>query len=206
MDKGHLRLPADLVHRPGQAEGGRFIAPPAETPLILVGRDGRQGAWCWRRMLRLRQRALARRCMPATNGPGAGPGRLVIQDADPAGDAEALSIGWRCGCSGRFHAPIIAADAPNGIRHRTPPARITCMATKLRCLPRCSRSSAASVFASAPPSPTAGARPMPSRASALGPATCPSRARPRAMSLPFRLAPRARYGWRPPGARLRAHR
>jgi hypothetical protein len=25
-DKGHLRLPADLVHRPGQAEGGRHSA------------------------------------------------------------------------------------------------------------------------------------------------------------------------------------
>src|ERR1700719_1843752 len=86
------------------------IAPPLETPLILVGRDGR------RRVVlgadAAAQAAGLRVGMPATKAQALVQG-LVIQDADPAGDAEALDrlALWML----RRFAPIIAADAPNGI-------------------------------------------------------------------------------------------
>jgi protein ImuB len=98
-------LPTDRVRRKAGA-----MAPPAETPLILVGRDGR------RRVVlaadAAAQAAGLRVGMPATKAQALVQG-LVIQDADPAGDAEALDrlALWMLQ---RF-APIIAADAPNGI-------------------------------------------------------------------------------------------
>ena len=85
-------------------------APPLETPLILVGRDGK------RRVVMAAdaaaQAAGLRVGMPATKAQALVQG-LVIQDADPAADAEALDrlALWML----RHFAPIIAADAPNGI-------------------------------------------------------------------------------------------
>src|ERR1700729_4275825 len=85
-------------------------ALPVEAPLVLIGRDGR------RRVVlaadAAAQAAGLRVGMPATKAQALVPG-LVIQDADPAGDAEALErLGlWML----RGFAPIIAADAPNGI-------------------------------------------------------------------------------------------
>jgi protein ImuB len=85
-------------------------APPPETPLILVGRDGK------RRVVMAAdaaaQAAGLRVGMPATKAQALVQG-LVIQDADPAADAEALDrlALWML----RHFAPIIAADAPNGI-------------------------------------------------------------------------------------------
>src|ERR1700728_4677134 len=83
-------------------------APPPEAPLILVGRDGR------RRVVMAAdaaaQAAGLRVGMPATKAQALVQG-LVIQDADA--DAEALDrlALWML----RHFAPIIAADAPNGI-------------------------------------------------------------------------------------------
>ena len=85
-------------------------APPPETPLILVGRDGR------RRVVlsadAAAQAAGLRVGMPATNAQALVQG-LVIQDADPAADAKALErlALWMLQ---RF-APIVAADPPDGI-------------------------------------------------------------------------------------------
>src|SRR5260370_25558741 len=98
-------LSTDRVRRKAGA-----IAPPAETPLILVGRDGR------RRVVlaadAAAQAAGLRVGMPATKAQALVQG-LVIQDADPAGDAEALErlALWMLQ---RF-APIVAVDAPDGI-------------------------------------------------------------------------------------------
>ena len=85
-------------------------APPPETPLILVGRDGR------RRVVlaadAAAQAAGLRVGMPATNAQALVQGPL-IQDADPAADAEALErlAFW---ILQRF-APIVAANPPDEI-------------------------------------------------------------------------------------------
>jgi protein ImuB len=85
-------------------------APPPETPLILVGRDGR------RRVLlaadAAAQSAGLRVGMPASKAQALVQG-LVIQDVNPAADAEALErlALWMLQ---RF-APIVAADPPDGI-------------------------------------------------------------------------------------------
>jgi protein ImuB len=85
-------------------------APPPETPLILVGRDGR------RRVILAAdvaaQSAGLRLGMPATKAQALVQG-LVIQDANPAADAEALErlAFWMLQ---RF-APIVAADPPDGV-------------------------------------------------------------------------------------------
>src|ERR1700729_1978344 len=85
-------------------------APPPETPLILVGRDGRR-----RVVLATDAAAHAaglRVGMPASKAQVLVQG-LVIQDANPAADAEALErlALWMLQ---RF-APIVAADPPAGI-------------------------------------------------------------------------------------------
>ena len=85
-------------------------APPPETPLILVGRDGKR-----RVVMAVDAAAKAaglRVGMPATKAQALVQD-LVIQDADPAADAEALVrlASWMLQ---RF-VPIIAADAPDGI-------------------------------------------------------------------------------------------
>jgi protein ImuB len=98
-------LSTDRVRRRAGA-----IAPPAETPLILVGRDGR------RRVVDAAAQAAGLRVgMPATKAQALVQG-LVIQDADPAADAEALDrlASWMLQ---RF-APIIAADVPGWRFHQ----------------------------------------------------------------------------------------
>lgn len=85
-------------------------APPPETPLILVGRDGRR-----RVVLAADAAAEAaglRVGMPATKAQALVQG-LIIQDADHAADAEVLErlATWMLE---RF-APIVAADPPDGI-------------------------------------------------------------------------------------------
>jgi protein ImuB len=85
-------------------------APPRETPLILAGRDGRR-----RVVLAADTAAQAAGLlvgMPATKAHALVRG-LVIQDADPAADAEALErlALWML----QRIAPIVAADPPDGI-------------------------------------------------------------------------------------------
>src|SRR6202050_5426347 len=88
----------------------RDAAPPPEAPLVLVGRDGRR-----RVVLATDAAAHAaglRVGMPASKAQVLVQG-LVIQDANPAADAEALErlAFWMLQ---RF-APIVAADPPDGI-------------------------------------------------------------------------------------------
>src|ERR1700730_11844290 len=85
-------------------------ALPAEVPLVLIGRDGR------RRVVlaadAAAQRAGLRVGMNATKAQALVPG-LIVNNADPAGDAEALDrlALWAL----RFYAPIAAADPPDGL-------------------------------------------------------------------------------------------
>lgn len=85
-------------------------APPPDTPLILVGRDGR-------RRVVLAADAAARRVglrvgMPAIKAQALVLG-LVIMEADPAADAAALErlALWAL----QRYAPIAAADPPDGL-------------------------------------------------------------------------------------------
>jgi protein ImuB len=98
-------LPTDRVRRKaGDA------APPPETPLILVGRDGRRRVVLAADVAA--QSAGLRVGMPATKAQALVQG-LVIQDANPIADGEALErlAFWMLQ---RF-APIVAADPPDGI-------------------------------------------------------------------------------------------
>jgi protein ImuB len=85
-------------------------APPAEAPLVLIGREGR------RRVVlaadAAAQRASLRVGMPATKAQAVVPG-LIVKDAEPAADARALDrlALWAL----RRYAPIVAADAPDGL-------------------------------------------------------------------------------------------
>src|SRR5882672_10542386 len=85
-------------------------APPAETPLVLVGREGR------RRVVlaadTAAQRAGLRVGMNATKAQALVPG-LIVNNAEPAADAEALDrlALWAL----RLYAPIAAADPPDGL-------------------------------------------------------------------------------------------
>lgn len=86
-------------------------APPPDTPLVLVGRDGRK--------------RLILACNAAARAEGVTPGMAVakaqalvagldVRDADPAGDdaaLERLAI-WAL----RRYSPIVAADPPDGLR------------------------------------------------------------------------------------------
>jgi protein ImuB len=85
-------------------------APPPETPLVLVGREGQ-------RRVVLAADAAARGAglrvgMPATKAQALVRG-LVIRDADPAADAAALErlALWAL----QRYAPIAAADPPDGL-------------------------------------------------------------------------------------------
>jgi protein ImuB len=84
-------------------------APPRETPLILVGRDGR------RRVVLAAdgaaQRAGLRVGMPASKAQALVKD-LVIRDAEPAADAAALD---RLAIWALRYAPIAAADPPAGL-------------------------------------------------------------------------------------------
>ena len=84
-------------------------APPAEAPLVLIGRDGN-------RRVVLAADAAARAAglrvgMPVTKAQVLAPG-LIVQDADPVGDAEALD---RLATWLLRYAPVVAPDPPDGI-------------------------------------------------------------------------------------------
>jgi len=85
-------------------------APSAETPLVLVGREGR------RRVVLAADHAAKAAGLhagtPATKAQALVPG-LVILDAEPAVDAEALErlAVWAL----KHYSPIVAADPPDGI-------------------------------------------------------------------------------------------
>lgn len=84
-------------------------APPVEAPLVLIGREGNR-----RVVLAADAAATAaglRAGMPVTKAQVLVPG-LIVQDADPTADAEALDrlAAWLL----RF-APIVAPDRPYGI-------------------------------------------------------------------------------------------
>ena len=85
-------------------------APSAETALVLIGRDGRR-----RVVLAADKAALAaglRIGMPATKAQALVP-ELIIRDADPIADADALDrlAVWAL----QRYAPIVAADPPDGL-------------------------------------------------------------------------------------------
>jgi protein ImuB len=95
-------------------------APPAEAPLVLIGRD-------WRRLVVVAADAAAQAAglrvgMAATKAQALVPG-LLVQHADPAADAEALDrlALWAL----RQYAPIAAAEL----------APTTCTAVRKGCLP-----------------------------------------------------------------------
>ena len=85
-------------------------APPAETPLVLIGREGR------RRVVvaadPAAQAAGLRIGTPVTKAQALTPG-LIVRDANPADDRQALErlALWAL----RRYAPIAAADPPDGI-------------------------------------------------------------------------------------------
>ncbi len=85
-------------------------APPPETPLVLIGRDGRR-----RVVLAADAAAHAaglRIGMPASKAQALVPG-LVVHEADPEADGNALErlALWAL----RRYAPIAAADPPDGV-------------------------------------------------------------------------------------------
>ncbi|MEY9772138.1 protein ImuB [Sinorhizobium fredii] len=85
-------------------------APPPETPLVLIGRQQRR-----RVVLAVDQAARAaglRIGMPVTKAQALVTG-LVVMDADPAADGEALGrlALWAL----QRYAPIVAADPPDGL-------------------------------------------------------------------------------------------
>jgi protein ImuB len=84
-------------------------APPADTPLVLVGREGR-------RRVVLAADAVAQRAglhvgMPVTTAQILVPG-LVVRNADPPADAAALD---RLALWMLRYAPIVASDPPDGV-------------------------------------------------------------------------------------------
>lgn len=84
-------------------------APPVETPLVMVGRDGR------RRVVlaadAAAQRSGLRVGMPATKAQAL-VAELIIHDADPAADADALE---RLAVWALRYSPMVAADLPDGL-------------------------------------------------------------------------------------------
>ena len=112
-------------------------APPPETPLILVGRDGR------RRVVlaadAAAQAAGLRVGMPASKAQALVRG-LVIQDADPTADAAALDrlALWMFSASPQSSPPIRRTESSS-----TPPAQIICTVERALCSRSWSRSSLA---------------------------------------------------------------
>src|SRR3984893_606813 len=103
-----LFLPAWSTDRVRRQLGA--AAPPAEAPLVLIGREGR-------RRVVLAADAAARRAglregMPATKAQAVVPG-LVVKNAEPMADARALDrlALWAL----QRYAPIVATDAPDGL-------------------------------------------------------------------------------------------
>src|SRR5271156_2428116 len=84
-------------------------APPAETPMVLIGRDGS------RRVVlavdRAALRAGLRAGMPATKAQALVKGLIVI-DEERGADADALE---RLAIWALRYAPIVAADPPDGL-------------------------------------------------------------------------------------------
>jgi protein ImuB len=86
------------------------LAPPADVPVVMVGRSGRK-----RLVLAADAAAQALRLYPgmAVTQARALCAELIAHDADPQGDAEALDrlALWAL----RLYAPIVAADPPAGL-------------------------------------------------------------------------------------------
>jgi protein ImuB len=85
-------------------------APPPETPLVLIGRDGR-------RRVVLAADAAARAAglrigMPAGKAQALVPG-LIVHDAEP--DADEIALERLALWALRRYAPIVAADPPDGL-------------------------------------------------------------------------------------------
>ena len=84
-------------------------APPAEAPLVLIGREGNR-----RVVLAANAAAVAaglRPGMPVTKAQVLVPD-LIVQDAEPAADVEALD---RLATWLLRYAPVVAPDPPDGI-------------------------------------------------------------------------------------------
>ena len=103
-----LFLPTWPTDRVRRQLGG--AAPPAEAPLVLVGREGR-------RRVVLAADAAAQRAglnagMPVTKAQILVPG-LIVKNADPEADAAALDrlALWML----QRYAPIVASDPPDGV-------------------------------------------------------------------------------------------
>lgn len=99
------RWPTDRLRRKsGDA------APPSETPLVLIGREGRRRVVLAADLTALR--AGLRVGMPVTKAQALVPG-LIVQDADPSADAEGLErlALWAL----QRISPIVAADPPDGL-------------------------------------------------------------------------------------------
>ena len=97
--------PTDRLRRtPGAA------APPSEVPLALIGREGRRRVVLAADVLALRTGV--RTGMPATQAKAL-VRELVVLDADPAADRQALErlALWAL----RRYAPIASADPPDGL-------------------------------------------------------------------------------------------
>src|SRR5689334_6012344 len=102
-----LFLPTWSTDRVRRQLGG--VAPPADTPLVLVGREGR-------RRVVLAADAVAQRAglhagMPVTKAQILVPG-LIIRNADPPSDAAALD---RLAVWMLRYTPIVASDPPDGV-------------------------------------------------------------------------------------------
>ena len=90
--------------------------------------------------------------------PRHGPG-LAVRDADPADDAAALD---RLAAWCLRYAPLVAADAPDGLWIDVSGPR-TCSAARRRCWPTSSAASPRPACTPAPPSPTPPAPPTPAQ-------------------------------------------
>jgi len=84
-------------------------APPAEAPLVLIGREGRRRVVLAADMAA--RRAGLRVGMPVTKVQALVKG-LIVMDAEPAADADALE---RLALWGLRYAPIVATDPPDGL-------------------------------------------------------------------------------------------
>jgi protein ImuB len=103
-----LFLPAWSTDRLRRILGA--AAPPAETPLVLVGREGKRRVVLAADVAA--QRVGLRVGTPATKAQALVPG-LIVKDAEPAADAKALDrlALWAL----QRYAPIVAADVPDGL-------------------------------------------------------------------------------------------
>ena len=133
-------------------------APPVETPIVLIGREGRRrvvlAADAAALRAGLRMGTAATKAQALVSG-------LIVMDAEPEADARALDrlAIWAL----QRYAPIVAADPPDGLvidttgaahLHGGEGAMVAGMVEQL----------AASTSSRAPRSPIAGAAPMPSPA------------------------------------------